>query len=207
MAAKTLSRKDLINRALRLEIILIGYNVLEAFFSVVFGYITGSIALIGFGFDSVIEVAAACVLVWRLMHKGNIEEETQKERVALFWVGITFFVLAAYVFYEAWGILVLEEKPEYSIVGIVIAVLSLLFMPVLGVMKLNIAKKISSKALRADAMETLMCAALSLTLLFGLGLNALYGWWWADPLAALFMLVFILKEGIEAVRESLNKEG
>jgi len=192
----------LVKKALRLEWFLVSYNVIEAVVSISFGILAMSIALVGFGLDSVIEVSAAGILIWRLSHHGTEEEESKKEKIALFFVGGTFFALALYVLYESGMKLIYQEKPEASLVGIVIAVLSLIIMPTLGLMKKRIAKQIGSKALEADAMETLICAYLSFTLLLGLGLNALYGWWWADPMAALAMVYFIVKEGWEAVEEA-----
>lgn len=196
------NKAQLIHKALILEWILITYNVLEAIASILFGFWAGSIALVGFGFDSVIEVGAASLLVWRLSHKGSLEEETEKEKKALFGVGITFFFLAAYILWEAGGMLFHGEKPQHTSMGILIAILSLLLMPPLAFMKRRIAKQLGSRALEADAMETFICAYLSFILLLGLGFNALCGWWWTDPVAALAMMYFILKEGWEAVREA-----
>lgn len=197
----TRTKPELIRQALLIEWILISYNILEALASLIFGIWAGSIALIGFGLDSVIEVTAAGILVWRLSHKGSIEEETVKERKALFVVGVTFFLLAAYILWEAGGMLWRGEKPETTFVGIVIAVLSLVLMPPLAFLKRRIARELGSRALEADSTETLLCAYLSFTLLLGLGMNALGGWGWADPVAALAMIYFILKEGLEAIRE------
>lgn len=189
----------LIRKALILEWFLIAYNVLEAIASVIFGYLAGSIALVGFGLDSVIEVSAAGILIWRLSHHGTLDEENEKERKALYFVGITFFLLAAYILYESGSKLIHHEMPEKTMAGIIIAALSLLIMPVLGLKKRRLAIKMVSRALEADAVETLICAYLSFTLLLGLTLNALFGWWWADPIAALAMVYFIVKEGWEAV--------
>lgn len=196
------TKTQLIQQALRLEYILISYNVLEAILSVIIGFSVGSIALISFGFDSVIEVTAGCILIWRLSHKGTLEEEKKKEKRALFLVGLTFFALALYVSYESIRMLLLQEKPKYTHWGMLIALLSILLMPALGFIKLGIGEKIGSKALKADAKQTLFCAYLSVTLLIGLGLNALWGWWWADPIAALVMLIFIVKEGLGSIKES-----
>lgn len=196
----TNEKKALVKQALILEWVLIAYNVIEGIVSVLFGIFAGSVALVGFGLDSFIEVSAAGILVWRLSHRGTAEEETEKEKKALFFIGITFFALAAYVLYESGGKLIRQEAPEASMVGIVIAVLSLIIMPTLGLAKRKIAHQIGSRALEADAMETLICAYLSFALLLGLGLNVLFGWWWADPVAALVMVCFIIKEGREAIR-------
>ena len=189
-------------KALRLEYTLIFYNVLEGIIAVAAGGRAGSIALVGFGLDSAIEVLAAGILVWRLRHSGSPDEETKREKQALFGVGVTFFLLAGYILYEAGGSLYRREAPESSWIGIALAVASLIVMPVLGLAKRKIARAMGSRALEADALETLICAYLSFALLVGLVLNAALGWWWADPAAALAMVGFIVKEGWEAVEEA-----
>jgi len=189
-------------KALRLEYTLISYNVLEGIIAVAAGWVAGSVALVGFGLDSAIEVMAAGVLVWRLRQPGSLEEESERERKALIGVGITFFVLSGYILLQAGQSLLRREAPESSWIGILLATASLIVMPTLGLVKRRIARKMGSRALEADALETLICAYLSFTLLLGLGLNALLGWWWADPLAALAMVPFILKEGWEAIAEA-----
>ncbi len=167
------------------------------------GVVAGSIALVGFGLDSYIEVASRLVLIWRLRKHGfsNDEEEEAAEKKAIFFVGATFFLLALYVTYESGKKLLLHEHPDESIIGIVLAIVSLIVMPWLAMYKKRIAAEIDSRALRADALETLACSYLSLTLLVGLGANALFGWWWADPVAALGMVYFLVREGWEAIEE------
>ena len=189
-------------KALRLEYTLISYNILEGIIAVAAGWRAGSIALVGFGLDSAIEVLAAGILVWRLRHSGSPDEETKREKQALFGVGGTFFLLAGYILYEVGGSLYRGEEPESSWIGIALAVASLIVMPVLGLAKRKIARAMGSRALEADALETLICAYLSFALLLGLSLNAALGWWWADPVAALAMVGFIIKEGWEAVEEA-----
>ncbi len=189
----------LIKKALLINWILIVYNVIEAVASVAFGMRAESIALVGFGLDSVIEVSSAAILVWRLSHKGTLEEEGKKEKKALFLVGVTFFLLAAYVGYESIMKLWQGEKPQASLAGVIIATLSILIMPSLGLVKRKIARQIGSKALEADAMETIICSYLSGVLLVGLALNWLFGLWWADPAAGLVMIYFLVKEGREAI--------
>lgn len=191
-----------IEKALRLEWFLIIYNVIEAVASIFFGWRAGSIALIGFGLDSVIEVASAGILIWRLSVHSNAEDEEKREKKALFFVGITFFLLAIYVGYESVTKLISKETPHESLPGIIIALLSTGIMPTLGLAKRRIARQIGSKALEADAMETIICAYLSVILLAGLALNFLFGWRWADPVAGLVMIPFIIKEGREAIEES-----
>lgn len=190
-----------IRKALWINWFLIIYNIGEAVASIVFGILAKSVALVGFGLDSVIEAAAAGVLIWRLSIHSDDEKEEEGERKALFFVGITFFLLAAYVAYESLSSLLKHEAPHESLPGIIIAVLSILIMPTFGFAKKKIAKQIGSKALEADAMGTIICSYLSGILLIGLALNLICGWWWADPVAGLIMVVFIIKEGWEAVEE------
>ena len=189
-------------KALRLEYTLISYNVLEGIVAIAAGWLADSIALVGFGLDSGIEVLAAGILIWRLRRPGSVEEDTARDKKALFGVGLTFFALAGYILYEAAATLLRHEAPEPSWIGIALAVASLIVMPILGLSKRRIALQMGSRALAADAMETLVCAYLSFTLLLGLGLNILLGWWWTDPLAALAMLGYIVKEGWETMQEA-----
>ncbi len=189
----------------RLEYFTIGWNVIEAIIAIGAGVLAGSIALVGFGLDSVIETTSGVVLLWRLRKEvegGNKEESKKAEKKALIFVGITFILLACYVSYESATKLLLREPPKESIVGIVLAAISLIVMPLLSYLKLKTAKHLTSKALEADAMETAICAYLSFALLLGLSLNATLGWWWADPIAAIAMLPVIIKEGWEAFLEA-----
>src|SRR5712692_2976549 len=193
-------------RALLSEYFTVGWNVIEGIVVITFGVIAGSIALVGFGLDSFIEVTSGSVLIWRLRKHGfNDEEEEAAERKAILIVGITFLLLAVYVTYESGKKLLFHEHPSESVVGIILAIVSLVVMPLLAMCKKNIATEINSRALRADALETLACSYLSLSLLIGLGANALFGWWWADPIAALAMVYFLIKEGWEAVEEGRGK--
>ena len=190
-------------KALLSEYFTVGWNVIEGIVAIAAGVIAGSIVLVGFGLDSYIEVASGLVLIWRLRKHGfcNDEEEEAAEKKAIFFVGVTFLVLALYVTYESAKKLLLHEHPDESVIGIVLALVSLIVMPWLAIYKKRIAAEINSRALRADALETLACSYLSLTLLIGLGANALFGWWWADPVAALAMVYFLVKEGWEAISE------
>lgn len=200
-----MDRTPLLRRALRINQFLVVYNVAEAGVSVAFGLLAGSIALVGFGFDSVIETAAAAILIWRLRSelRGGPDVETcRPERRALLFVGVTFLLLAAYVTVESILHLVGREPAPRSVVGIVVAALSLLLMPALGVWKLRLARELNSGALRADAVETLVCGYLSLALLAGLGLSLWRGWWWADAVAALAMVPLMVKEGFEGIAGS-----
>ena len=192
-------------KALYLEYFTVGWNVLEGVIAITAGVLAGSIALVGFGLDSYIEVASAVVLIWRLRKQGDEEEEEQAEQRAILVVGVTFIALALYVTYESVTKLIFHEQPTESLIGILLAIVSLIVMPLLAWQKRKVAAQIQSRALAADALETLACSYLSLALLVGLGLNAWLGWWWADPLAGLAMVVFLLREGWEAVAE--GKEG
>jgi divalent metal cation (Fe/Co/Zn/Cd) transporter len=198
MKAEVLSQEDIraanVRRGRRLEYLTIGWNLLEALVSIGAGVVAGSIALVGFGVDSLIEVTSGAIVLWRLF-SGE-----QRERTALRLVGVSLFALAAYVGYEAVKSLLLHEPPEASVVGIVIAALSLLVMPLLARAKRRVAAHLNSQALVADSHQTDICAYLSAILLVGLGLNALFASWWADPVAGLVMIPIIVKEGIEALR-------
>lgn len=189
--------------AIALVALTLTYNVIEAVIAIWAGAEAGSIALFGFGLDSVIELTAAAVLLWRLLVElrgGDPERVQATERQAHLFVGITFLALAAYVTVQAILTLVKADRPEESLVGIVLAAVSLAVMPLLAWGKLRTASRMGSEALRAEAKETLACAYLSLTLLVGLALNAALGWWWADPVAALVMVPWLIREGVEGVR-------
>lgn len=194
------SREELLRKALRIEWVLLSYNCLEAAAGISFGVLAGSIALVGFGLDSVIECSSAVVLVWRLRREQQGLNHQEAEEKALRFVGLTFFLLAAYVTYESVVKLIGQEIPQQSIPGIVLACLSLILMPLLGSAKLRYARSLESAALRADAMETFMCAYLSFALLLGLLCHALWGLWWADPAAAFCMVPIMLREGWEGIR-------
>ena len=185
-------------RAIRLEYFTITWNTAEALVAIVAGYLAGSIALVGFGLDSVIETVSGATLLWRLKQRGD--SETEAELRALRIVGLTFFALAGYVSYESIAAIWFRHQPRESLVGIILAAVSLVVMPLLGRAKRQVARQLSSRALAADGMETYLCSYLSFTLLLGLGLNAWLGWWWADPVAALAMVAFMIREGLEALR-------
>lgn len=186
-----------VRRGRRLEYVTIAWNTLEAVASIGAGLLAGSVALVGFGVDSVIESSSGAVLLWRLR---DGERGERRERAALRLVGVSFLVLAAYVLFDASRSLVMREPAEASHVGIGVAALSLVVMPLLAREKRRVAARLESRALRADSRQTDICAYLSAILLAGLALNALFGWWWADPAAALLMTPIIAKEGVEALR-------
>jgi divalent metal cation (Fe/Co/Zn/Cd) transporter len=180
------------------------YNVVEAFLALWSGAKAESLALLGFGLDSVIECSAAAVLLWRLaVEARGADRETVEvtERRVRTFVGLTFFALALYVVAQGGWALWRRAHPAESILGIVVASASLVIMPVLSWAKLRTAARIGSAALRSEAKETLACSYLSLTLLLGLVANAKLGWWWADPVAALLMVPWLFKEGLEGVSD------
>ncbi|MBM3147049.1 MAG: cation transporter [Actinobacteria bacterium] len=189
--------------ALWLVVVTMAYNVVEAGIAVTSGILAGSIALVGFGLDSVIELAAAGALLWRLTVEargaGHEAVERSERRVGRF-IGVTFLALAAYVLVVALVALVTGDQPGESIIGIVLAAASLVVMPLVAWGKLHAAAVIGSASLRAEAKETLACAYLSLALLLGLVANAVAGLWWADPAAALLMVPWLVREGIEGLR-------
>lgn len=187
-----------LRRGRRLEYLTIGWNVVEAGASIAAGVTAGSTALIGFGVDSAIESSSGAALLWRL----HDEHGERREAIALRLVGVAFLLLAAYVAYEAVVALIRREPPDASIAGIVIAAVSLIVMPWLARRKRILARRIGSRALASDSRQTSLCAYLSAILLGGLLLNAVLGWWWADPVAALAMVPIIANEG----REGLHGE-
>jgi divalent metal cation (Fe/Co/Zn/Cd) transporter len=180
------------------------YNALEAVVALWAGVCAGSIALVGFGLDSIIELAAASVVLWRIAIEArgtDSQRVTRAESLVRRFVGATFLALAAYVLMQsAWGLWA-GDAPGESVVGLVLAVVSLVVMPLIAWGKLRAAEAIGSGALRAEARETLACSYLSLCLLLGLAANAAFGWWWADPLAALLMVPWLIKEGLEGFEQ------
>ena len=182
-----------------------GWNVVEAVVAIGAGAVAGSVALIGFGADSAIEVISAVGLLWRLRKAGPhaaVNEESAAEKRALYVVAVTFFVLAGYITWEAVRSLISREPPLTSPVGIILAVLSLLVMTGLASVKQRTGREMGSRALVADSKETWVCSYLSLTLLLGVGAYAVFGWWWADPVGALAMLPVILWQGWETLAEA-----
>ena len=205
-AAATAARRQLLHRrGVRLEVFTVAWNAVEGVVAIGAGIATGSVSLIGFGADSFVEVISAVALLWRLRKAGpdaRAEERGAAERRALYLVAATFFLLAAYITYEAAGALLSGEGPEDSAVGLVLSVVSLLVMPALAYGKQRTGREMGSEALKADAVETWVCSYLSLALLVGVGLNAAFGWWWADPAGALAMLPVILWQGFETLGEA-----
>ena len=189
----------LYKKGLWLEYFNVAYNILEAVASIIFGIIAGSIALIGFGLDSIVESLSGGVLIWRLRQHGRISEEAEErlDKRATRFVAITFFILGLYILFESIKKLVLAEIPEPSLGGIIIAVASIVVMPFFVWQKYKTGKAINSRALVADSRETLACAFLSVALLLGLGANYLFGFWQADPIVGLIIVIFLFREGVE----------
>ena len=199
MAADTTRHRLAVNRGIALEYLTIGWNILEGIVAILSGVLVGSVALIGFGIDSGIESASGGILLWRLQAERRGRNAEALERRALKLVGFSFLLLAAYVAFDVCKTLLSRERPERSLIGILLSVLSLIVMPLLARAKRRAAAQLNSRALHADSRQTSICAYLSAILLGGLLLNALFGWWWADPFAAAVMVPIILHEGREAL--------
>lgn len=195
-----MTRNQQLDRGMLLEYLTVVWNIVEGIVAVASGAVSGSIALVGFGIDSFIETFSGGTLLWRLRAERLGHNAEQVERKALKLVGATFLLLAAYIAFESGKSLIEREAPERSAVGIAIAVLSLIVMPWLAYQKRKTAGSLQSAALKADSRQTSLCAYLSVILLAGLLLNALLGWWWADPVAGLCMVPIIGNEGREALR-------
>jgi len=200
MTAVGSTRAQAVRRGQRLTWTTIAYNSLEAVLSVVAGVLAGSVALVGFGFDSLIELSSSLAGLWRLQADSSPADRARVERRALRFIGLCFLALAVYLLIDATRTLLARERPNESIIGIAVAAGSLVVMPLLARSKRRVAAQLSSSALTAEARQTEICTYLSAILLAGLLLNALLGWWWADPAAAVAMVPLIGHEGFEAVR-------
>ncbi len=190
-------------RALALSYFTVGYNLVEGLVSVLAGTLAGSIALVGFGLDSFVESLSGVVMIWRFRPHATLSpaERERREQRAVKLVGWTFFLLAAYVLYESVEKLWFQEPPAPTLLGIIIALVSLLAMPLLYSLKYQTGKSLKSASLMADSRQTLACALLSAALLVGLGLNYLCGFWQADPIIGLLIAGVLGKEGLEALRQ------
>jgi divalent metal cation (Fe/Co/Zn/Cd) transporter len=180
--------------------VTIGWTAVEAVVALASGVAANSVALVSFGLDSIVELSSALVIVWLLASRGQSEEANERaEARAVRLIALSFFVIAAYVTVDALGrLLGVGDRPEQSMVGLVLVALSLVVMPSIAWAKRRVAAGLGSVALRADAGETLVCAYLSAVVLVGLAANSLAGWWWMDPLAALAVAGLALKEGRQA---------
>jgi len=193
-------RIAMVRRGRHLEYFTIVYNSLEGLIALIAGLAAGSVALVGFGFDSLIEVISGVALLWRLLADVNEGRRERVEAISLRIVGVCFMVLAGYVAFDSLKSLLQHAAPQESVPGIILAAASLVVMPLLVRAKRKVARGIKSSALMADSKQTELCTYLSAILLGGLVLNALVGWWWADPVAALIMVPIIVKEGVEGLR-------
>lgn len=197
------SRSEALRSGLALEYFTVAWNVVEALVALTAGLLAQSIALVGFGLDSLIEMVSGLALIGRLRSEVRgaprmviARREARAERI----VGATLVALAVYVATEAIRKLVAGEAPDVSRIGLALATVSLVLMPIMAYRKRRVAEEIQSAALRADAVETAVCSYFSFTLVAGLGLHWALGWWWADPAAALAMVPLVLWEGAEALR-------
>jgi divalent metal cation (Fe/Co/Zn/Cd) transporter len=200
MSEKAFARHELAYRGRRLEYFTIVWNSLEGLIGITAGALAGSISLVGFGIDSLIEVTSGATLLWRMSVDADVRRRERNERLSLRIVGSCFLALAVYIMYAAVSDLTKKSAPEHSIPGIVLACISLVVMPILSRAKKKIGRALNSAAMNADARQTDFCVYLSAILLIGLVLNTAVGWWWADPIAALAMVPIIAKEGFDGVR-------
>jgi divalent metal cation (Fe/Co/Zn/Cd) transporter len=196
----TIARDAIAHRGKRLEYFTIAWNSLEGLIGITAGVLAGSISLVGFGIDSLIEVTSGATLLWRMSVDADVERREGNERLSLRIVGFCFLALAVYITYEGVSDLGRKAAPQHSIPGIVLACVSLIVMPILSRAKKKVGKALNSAAMNADARQTDFCVYLSAILLAGLILNAGLGWWWADPIAALAMVPIIAKEGFAGVK-------
>ena len=189
-------RESLVRKARFLAWLGIGWHGVEAAIGIIAGVVAGSIALVGFGGDSLVEALAGFILLWRLA--GARVSSQAAERRAQKLIGTTFWLLAAYIGFEAIRSLAIGDQPEVSYVGIGLAVVTLATMPLLAAAKARVGERLGSSATKSEGRQNLLCAYLSAALLIGLGANAAFGWWWADPATALFIAGVALREGREA---------
>jgi divalent metal cation (Fe/Co/Zn/Cd) transporter len=195
---RTSERDHLVKRAKFLAWLGVGWHGIEAAIAIGAGIVAGSIALIGFGADSLIESVAGFVLLWRFAASRATSENAERRAQKL--IGLSFYVLAAYVGFEAVKSLITAEAPDVSWVGIGLSIVTLITMPPLAIAKARIGEKLGSSATKSEGQQNMLCAYLSAALLVGLGANALFGLWWADPVTALLIAGVAVKEGREAWR-------
>jgi divalent metal cation (Fe/Co/Zn/Cd) transporter len=189
-------RKALVRRAKLLAWLGLGWHAVEAAIAILAGLAASSIALIGFGADSLIESTAGIVVIWRFAAARSLSEGAERRAQQL--IGLSFYVLAAYVAVESAHTLIAADRPEVSWLGIGLAAVTLVTMPPLAFAKARVGERLGSAATKSEGRQNLVCAYLSAGLLVGLGSNAAFGWWWADPIAALLIAVVAVKEGREA---------
>ena len=199
------ARHVAVRQGILLSYATIGYNSLEAIGSLIAGLLSGSVALVGFGVDSVIEVIASMAAQWRLRIDADLSRRSDSDVRTLRIVGWCFVALAVYVTIDGVKSLYLADAPDRSWFGLIILALSVIVMPALAWAKRRVAIKLHSTALEAEAKQTSLCAYLSVIALVGVGLNALFGWWWADPVAALAMVPIIVREGAHGIRHQARE--
>ena len=180
-------------RGFWLEYASMAWMTAEAAVAITAGVIASSIALVGFGLDSVIEFFAAAIVIWQLRGDGE-DRETRAVRL----IGVTFFALAAYLTVESIADLATQSRPQHSVAGLAVTAAALIVMPLLAVAKRSTGRALGNRTLIADSAESAFCAFTSAAALLGVGLNAWLGWWWADPAAALAIAALAVKEGLEA---------
>jgi divalent metal cation (Fe/Co/Zn/Cd) transporter len=189
-------RESLVRKARFLAWLGIGWHGVEAAIGIVAGVVAGSIALVGFGGDSLVEALAGFILLWRLAGARVSSHAAEQQAQKL--IGTTFWVLAAYIGFEAIRSLAIGDHPEVSYVGIGLAAVTLATMPLLAAAKARVGERLGSSATKSEGRQNLLCAYLSAALLIGLGANAAFGWWWADPVTALLIAGVALREGRDA---------
>ena len=202
-------RSEQVRLGIWIEVVTITWMTIEASVAIIVGFATASVSLQGFGIDSIIELIAGAILLWRLLVEqrgGAVETVEHAERRASWITAVSLFALAVYIVGDSALALLTSSRPQASWWGIGLAVAAAIVMPLLWQGKLRVAKRIGSAALKADAACSVTCAYMSFTLLAGLLLNRLFGWWWADPLAALALVYFIVREGREAWQEARTGE-
>jgi divalent metal cation (Fe/Co/Zn/Cd) transporter len=203
------TRKGDVRQGIWIELVTIAWMLVEASIAITVGFTTRSVSLQGFGIDSIVELIAGGILLWRLLVEqrgSSIERIEQAERRASWVTAISLFALSAYIVGASALTFLTRTRPEASWWGVALALAAALIMPLLWQSKLRIAQRIGSAALKADAACSVTCAYMSFTLLVGLLLNRFFGWWWADPLAALFLVYFLIQEGREALHEARTGE-
>jgi divalent metal cation (Fe/Co/Zn/Cd) transporter len=203
------TRATALRSGVRIEIITVIWMIIEMAVSIGAGIVAGSVLLTAFGIDSLIELISGGMLLWRLgveSRGGDVEQVEQAEHKAAWIVAITLAILCVYVLVSAVYGLMVHSKPESTILGIGISAAAVLVMPYLAIMKRRISSRINSEALAGDAVESISCAYMAGTVLIGLALNALFGWWWVENVAALLFLVWLLRETWEAFEEAWGEE-
>ena len=194
------ARAALARRGRKLEYLTIAWNAVEGLVALGAGILAGSVSLVGFGIDSLIEMISGAALLWRMSVDRDERRRESNERLALRIVGLCFLFLAGYLTYESAKNLLLKKAPGHSVPGIALACAAVVVMPILSRAKRKVGRDMESAAMRADAKQSDFCAYLSAILLVGLLMNGLFDLWWADPAGALLMVPLIANEGVEALR-------